>query len=114
MSGLLTKRIASTPLDGADGALGPKRLAIIVVTLLVVGAIAIFLVQTIISSNNTWEATVTGVAAKGTTISFTFDEESDDVDVASYPAGMDIEAGDRVLIRTDEEEGNVVVRVLSE
>jgi hypothetical protein len=112
MGGLLTKKVISTPLDGAEGALGPKKLAILVVVLLVVGALVIFLVQNILASNNTWEATVTGVGAQGTFINFTFDEESNDVDVASYPAGMEIAEGDRVLIRTDEDEGNVVVKVL--
>jgi len=114
MGGLLSKKIVSTPLDGAEGALGPKRLAIIVVVLLVVGALVIFLVQGMIAANDTWEATVTGVAAQGTFVNFTFDEESGDSDVASYPEGMAIEAGDRVLIRTDEDAGNVVVKVLGE
>lgn len=114
MSGLLSKKVVSKPLDGAEGALGPRKLAILVVVLLVVGALVIFLVQGMIASNNTWEATVTGVAAQGTFVNFTFDEESGDNDVASYPSGMEIEEGDRVLIRTDEEEGNVVVKVLGE
>lgn len=114
MGGLLNRKVISTPLDGAEGALGPKKLAILVVVLLVVGAAAIFLVQNILASNNTWEATVTGVAAKGRIVNFTFDEDSGDSDVASYPSGMDIEEGDRVLIRTDEEDGNVVVKVLGE
>ncbi len=114
MSGLLGKKVVSTPLDGAEGALGPKRLAILVVVLLVVGAIVILLVQNVLASNDTWEATVTGVGTQGTFVNFTFDEESGDVDVASYPAGMEIEEGDRVLIRTDEDEGNVVVEVLGE
>ncbi len=112
MSGLLSKKVISTPLDGAEGALGPKKPAILVVVLLVVGAAAIFLVQSMLARNNTREATVTGVGEQGTFINFTFDEDSDDVDVASYPAGMKIEEGDRVLIRSDEEDGNVVVKVL--
>lgn len=114
MSGLLNKRVISTPLDGAGGAIGPKRLAILVVALLVVGAAIIFLAQHFIASNNTWEATVTGVAPAGTTISFTFDENSGDTDIASYPSDMAIKEGDLVLIRTDEDEGNVVVKVLDE
>jgi len=111
---VLNKKVAGTPLDNAEGALGPKKLAILVVALLVVGAIAIFVVQGMIASNDTWEATVTGVAAQGTFINFTFDEESGDSDVASYPEGMEIEEGDRILIRTSEDEGNVVVKVLGE
>jgi len=114
MGGLLNTKIATTPLDGAGGAIGPRKLAILVLVLLVVGAIVIFVVQGMIVSNDTWEATVTDVAAQGTFINFTFDEESGDSDVASYPEGMEIQEGDRVLIRTDEEEGNVVVKVLGE
>lgn len=114
MGSLLNKKVISTPLDGAEGALGPRKLAILVLVLLVVGAAAIFLVQNILAGNDTWEATVTSVAPKGTFISFTFDEDSGDSDVARYPSGMDIEEGDRVLIRTDEEDGNVVVKVLGE
>jgi len=114
MSDALNKRVISTPLDRADGRLGAQRLVILVVAILVVGAVVIFVVQGMIASNDTWEATVTGVAEQGTFINFTFDEESGDSDVASYPEGMAIREGDRVLIRTDEDEGNVVVKVLGE
>lgn len=114
MSSFLKRRVIATPLDRAEGAIGPKRLAILVAVLLVVGAAIIFLAQHYIASNDTWEATVTGVAPAGQTISFTFDEDSDDSDVASYPSGMVIKEGDRVLIRVDEDKGNLVVRVLDE
>jgi predicted permease len=114
MTGILKKRVIRSPLDRADGSLGVKRLAILVVGLLVVGAAIILIGQYLIESHNTWEASVTGVATKGTIVNFTRDEESGDVDVASYPSGMEIKEGDRVLIRTDEEEGNVVVKVLDE
>ena len=112
MNKILNKRIGTTPFDRPDGALGTKRLTILVIVLLVVGLLAIYLVQRHISNIDTWEATVTGVA-KGT-INFTFDEESDDVDIASYPEGMVIREGDTVLIRIDEEEGNLVLEVLED
>jgi hypothetical protein len=112
MKDLLNKRVISTPLQRADGTLGPKRLAILVVVLLVAGAAIIFLVQRDLASRDTWEATVTGVAKS--TVNFTLDEDSDDVDIASYPDGMVLEEGDRVLIRTDVEQGNLVLKILDE
>jgi hypothetical protein len=109
--GMLRKRVLSTPLDRPDGALGPKRLAILVALVLVVGTVGIFLVQNYIEGIDTWEATVTGVASG--TVNFSFEEDSDDLDVATYPEGMVIKQGDRVLIRTDED-GNSVVKVLDD
>lgn len=109
---VLNQRLFGASLDGADGALYAKRLAVVVAVSLAVGAAAIFFVQRYVSGIDTWEATVTGVG-KGT-VNFTFDEESGDCDVASCPAGMPVEEGDRVLVRIDEDEGNLVVKVLDE
>lgn len=112
MRDFLNRQILRTPLDRGDGAIGAKRLAILVMVVLVVGATAIFFVQRYIASIDTWKATVTGVA-RGT-VNFTFDEASNDNDVASYPAGMAVREGDRVLIRIDDSKGNLVLRVLDE
>ena len=114
MGSIFKKHVVSTPMDRADGALGPKKLAVLVIALLVAGAVIIFLVQAYIASTDTFEATVTGVAEQGTFVNFTLREGSGDTDIASYPTGMDIQVGDKVLVKADEDEGNVVLEVLDE
>jgi hypothetical protein len=109
---VLNRQVLRTPLDGTDGRIGARKLAVLVVVLILVGAAGIFMVQRYILNIDTWQATVTGVA-KGT-VNFTFDEDSGDVDVARYPAGMALEEGDKVLVRIDEDEGNLVLKALDE
>lgn len=108
----LKKPIFGTSPVPSGGGLAAKRMAVLVVGLLVVGATTVYLVQRGIARTDTWEATVTAVG-RGT-VNFTFEEGSGDNDVAICPAGMAVEEGDRVMIRIDEAEGNSVVRVLDE
>jgi hypothetical protein len=112
VSEILRKPIVKSPLDRADGALGAKRLTILVVVLLVIGLLTIYFVERHIANTDTWEVTVTGVAQG--TINFVFDEDSDHEHIALYPEGMVIEEGDTVLVHVDEEEGNRVVEVLED
>lgn len=110
MDGIAKKRILATKWDRPDGSWGARRLAILIAAIVVVGALAIFIVQHYIASADTFEGTVTGVTAH--TVNFTLHEGSDDVDVASYPTGMHIEVGDRVRVRADSERGNLVLEVI--
>jgi hypothetical protein len=108
----LNSRVLGTPLDGADGSLGAKRLAIIVAVILLVGGVAIFAGQRYITTNDTWPATVVGVAR--TTVNIHFDVGSDDVELASYPQGMVLAEGDRVMVHVDEHQGSSVVKALGQ
>jgi len=112
VTGILDRQVLRTPLDRGDGAIGAKRLVVLSALILVLGATAIFFVQRYIAGIDTWRATVTGVA-RGT-VNFTFKEGSNDIDVASYPAGMAVSKGDRVVIRIDDIKGNLVLRVLDD
>jgi hypothetical protein len=109
MSTLANTTVVSTRFDREDGALGPKKLALLVAALVVVGAIAIYAGQQYVEGIDTWPATVTGVAKN--TANFTFDESVGEIEVANYPAGMVLEEGDTVLVRIDEDKGNFIVKV---
>jgi len=63
-------------------------------------------------SNDTWKASVTGVAER--TVNISFDEASEDVEVATYPSGMHVTEGDTVLVKVDQETGNSVLKVLDD
>jgi len=97
----LNRRLFGTPLDGPDGSLGARKLAVVVAVLLLVGGTAIFVGQRYIATNDTWPATVVGVAR--TTVNIHFDVGSDEVELASYPKGMVLAEGDRVLVHVDVE-----------
>lgn len=112
MNNVLGLRVFSTSLDRADGALGPKKLMVLVAVLLVLGAAIILGGSRYIERIDTWEATVTGVAKH--TVNFTFDEDGGEIEVAEFPEGMAVAKGDTVLIRIDENEGNFVTKVLDE
>lgn len=111
MGGVLNKRVLSTRWDRPDGALGVKKLVLLLAGLVAVGALVIFLVQLSIARTDTFEATVTGVTEH--TVNFTLHEESGDVDVATYPEGMQIDVGDRIRVHADEEKGNIVLEVIA-
>lgn len=108
----LKRPVFSTRFDRANGAVGAKRLAALVALLIVIGATSIYLVQRHIAATDTWEVTVTGVGTA--LVNFTFDEESGDQDVASFPEGMKLEVGDEVLVHTDADKGNSVVKLLGD
>lgn len=93
-----------------------RRLAILVVSLLVVGGLLIFAGQRYFSSLTVFEATVIDVGDKGGIATFTFDDPDKggevDADVATVPEGMKVEPGDTVRIRIDVDKGNFVEEVL--
>ena len=111
MKDILNKRVISTPLDGEGGALGYKRLALVVAVILVLGAGIILGVRQYLLGQDSWTATVTSVG-KGF-IGFEHGEPGDDHEghehIALVPEGMELEVGDTVVIHTDIEEGNTVV-----
>ena len=47
----LDRRLFGTPLDGPDGSLGVRKLAVVVAVLLLVGGTAIFVAQRYITTN---------------------------------------------------------------
>ncbi len=110
MSGLHDQQAVLPPPSGAGRAHRARRLSFIAGSLLLAGGVAMFCAYTYISANETWGATVTGVATH--TVNIHFDVGSDDVEIASYPSGMRIDEGDRVRVRVDEHEGNSVLEVL--
>ena len=80
--------------------------------MLLVGGTGIFVAQRYITTNDTWSATVVGVAR--TTVNIHFDVGSEDVELASYPKGMVLAEGDRVLVHVDEHQGSSVVKSIGQ
>jgi len=93
--------------------MGLKRLAIAVLMLFVLGTAIIYSVQHYIRTNDYWKATVVGVADRTVKITFNV-SDTNEIEMASYPAGMRIKTGNTVLVRVDENEGNSVLEVLED
>lgn len=110
MNGTANRPVLATPLGAPGGALGARRLSVLVGVILLLGAVVIFGGQRYLSSNDLWGATVTGVAKH--TVNVHFDVGSDETEIAAYPSSMQLSEGDRVLVLVDEDDGNFVTKVL--
>ncbi|MFU8891528.1 MAG: hypothetical protein ACNA76_07745 [Anaerosomatales bacterium] len=108
MNGILGARILSTRFDDEHGALGTRKLAILAVTLLLGGLMALFAAQQLMLNFSL--GTVTGVAQG--TANVTLDVNPGEVSYAGFSADTDLHEGDRVLVRISPDSGNSVMVVL--
>lgn len=108
----LSRPLFGGSLDDNESGLSLKRLAVPLAVVLLLGGAAVFGLYSYVSSVDTWKATVVGVG-KGT-VSFVFEDDAEECELATCPDGIVVEEGDTVLIRIDEETGNRVVEVLDD
>ncbi len=110
MQNILRTRVLATRMDDPDGALGLRKMVVLIVGLLVLGAALMLMAQQMILNFSL--ATVTGVAQAAANV--TLDVNPHEVSYAAYAEDMKLAAGDRVVVRIDPDRGNSVIWALGQ